>query len=577
MQKMVKGCAVPILLFVVFFGVYAYFFLPRFDPPWLAYVLAGVGALMLWMVLGAINMFFRTRRIAGVLRRARQKRPPDDGELALINGEVVAVGEALNAPFSNKPCVSYEYHMYRVVRTNSRKKDTGYRTGKDVFAFGLAKTAYLIRTSGGDVRPLGYPTLDYLPKASWLFSDHALKSTQQRMLQMFGIPEAEAPQIKQRTESFLQGDHFQNAGGLGVAGAFSQLIKTIEEDTDFVRKDWKIRDPDNLDGVTLDETRLEPGQQVCALGKWDAKRSALQPPIELIAGDYKNAQRILIANKRSGAVFGLIFAILFSAILIAFAWVSPPLSPDARPYRNESFQSVVLSAPAHVIREMCQGDVNPNQRILGSPPIFCVREVDKLQALLDCGADPNLRDDNGDTKLSEAARYGDADSLRVLLEAGVEIEAEIPEFGRGWTAMVSAYTAGHSEIVDILAGAGAYDERVTAATGEPLAEESAPMQTVRTYLAAIQAGDLQAIQHFRTGVSPEWFEGIDLEIWKKYRPVEPKLKQGFGNAHAATIELEGVVVEDYRARWFYQLEYVTGGDTTPHWLILREWDAPLPE
>ena len=103
------------------------------------------------------------------------------------------------------------------------------------------------------------------------------------------------------------------------------------------------------------------------------------------------------------------------------------------------------------------------------------------------------------------------------------------------------------------------------------------MQTVRAYLAAIQTGDLQAIQHFRTGLNPEWFEGIDLEIWKKYRPVEPKLKQGFGNAYAATIELEGIAVGDYRARWFYHLEYVTEGDTTPQWLILREWDAPSPE
>jgi hypothetical protein len=163
------------------------------------------------------------------------------------------------------------------------------------------------------------------------------------------------------------------------------------------------------------------------------------------------------------------------------------------------------------------------------------------------------------------------------LETGVELEAEIPEFGRDWTAMVSAYTAGRSEIVDILSGAGAHDERVTAATGEPLAEESAPMHTVRAYLAAIQASDLHTIQQVRIGMSPERLEGIDLELWKKYRPVEPKLKQGFGNAQAATIELEETVVGDYRTHWFYQLEYADGGETTPQWLILREWDTPPSE
>lgn len=65
--------------------------------------------------------------------------------------------------------------------------------------------------------------------------------------------------------------------------------------------------------------------------------------------------------------------------------------------------------------------------------------------------------------------------------------------------MVSAYAAGRSEVVKILKEAGARNERVTTATGEPLAEESAPMHTVRAYLAAIQAGDLHAIQQLRTG------------------------------------------------------------------------------
>jgi hypothetical protein len=559
MQKILTGCMIPILLFAIFLGGYLYFFLPRVDPTWLAYVLSGVSALMLCLAIGAIKTFFQTRKIAGVLRRAKQKRPPKDGELALINGEVVAVNETINAPFSNTPCVSYEYHMYRVVRTTSRR-ESGYRTGKDVFAFGLAKTAYRIRTSGGDVRPLGYPTLDNLSKTSRPLS------------------ETGDPQTKQRVEDFLQNEHFQKAGALGMASAFSQMMGGIEDDTDVVRKDWKVKDPDNLNGVTLDETSLEPGQQVCALGKWDEKRSALQAPVELIAGDYKNVQRLLIANKRFSAVFGLIFAIVFSAILIAFAWSFPPLSPDARPYRNESFQSIVQSAPTHVILEMCQGDVDPNQpNTLGTPPIFWVRDADKLQALFDCGADPNVRDKNGDTKLNEAARYGDAASVRVLLEAGADIEAEIPESGRGWTAMVSAYTTNHPEIVDILAGAGAYDERVTAATGEPLTDDSPPMHAIRAYLAAIQASDMHAMQQVRTGMSPEWFEDIDFEIWKKYRPAETKLKEGFGNAHAATIEVEEFAVESYRKRLFYHLEYVAEGDTTPQWRILREWDAPLPE
>jgi hypothetical protein len=305
-MKIIKGCTIPILLFAIFFGGYAYFFILRIEPAWLAYVLAGVSGLMLYLALGAIKTLFQTRTVAAALRRARQMRWPDDGKLALIKGEVTAVNDPINTPFSNTSCVSYEYHLYRVVRTTSRK-ESGYRTGKDVFAFGLAQTDYLIRTPEGDVRPLGYHTLDHLSKAFWLFT------------------KAEDPQIRQRAEDFLQHETFQKAGVLGMASAFSQLVETVEEATGFIRKDWKVSDPDNLDGATLEETCLQPGQQVCALGKWDAEHRALHTPIELIAGDYENAQRILIANKRSSAVFGLIFAILFSAILIAFAWFSPPL------------------------------------------------------------------------------------------------------------------------------------------------------------------------------------------------------------------------------------------------------------
>ena len=158
-MKFLKGCAVPILLFAMFFGGYAYFFLPRVDPMWLAFAFAVVAALMLYIALGAITTLFRTKSLAAVLRGAQQMHLPEDGKIALVQGAVVAVGETLHAPFSNKPCVSYEYHVYRTVETSS-SDNTGYRTAEE--PFGLAKSAFLIHTSWGDVRPLGYPTLDFV-------------------------------------------------------------------------------------------------------------------------------------------------------------------------------------------------------------------------------------------------------------------------------------------------------------------------------------------------------------------------------------------------------------------------------
>jgi hypothetical protein len=324
MKQIITGCAVPILLFAIFFGGYVSVFLPRVEPVWLAYVLAGVSALMLYLVLGAIKTLFQTRTVAAVLRRARQMQLPDDGQLSLVQGEIVAVGETIRAPFSNTPCVSYEYDVSRTVRTDSRQ-EPGYRTAKEPYAFGLAKTAYVIRTFRGDVRPLGYPTLDHLAKASWLVSDHDLGELYaQRGSQMDGVNKTESSQIQHRARDFLQGEHMQEISGLGMASAFAQLIETIEEETDFVRKDWRVSALEDLNGATLYETRLEPGSQVCALGKWDEARSALHSPVELIAGDLENAQRILVANKRSSALFGLAFGSLMSAILLAFALFAFP-------------------------------------------------------------------------------------------------------------------------------------------------------------------------------------------------------------------------------------------------------------
>lgn len=102
MQKTIIGCAIPILLFAIFFGGYAYLFLPRVEPVWLVYVFAGVGALMLSLVIGAVKTLFQTRTIAAALRRAQGMRPPQDGKFVILQGNVVAVGDT---PFSQTPCV----------------------------------------------------------------------------------------------------------------------------------------------------------------------------------------------------------------------------------------------------------------------------------------------------------------------------------------------------------------------------------------------------------------------------------------------------------------------------------------
>jgi hypothetical protein len=211
-----------------------------------------------------------------------------------------------------------------MVRTDRRKE--AYQTSKEPYAFGLAKTAYVIRTSRGDVRPLGYPTLDNLSKSSYSLSEYGrMGAGAQREIEMGDIQETDIAQITQRARDFLQGEHFEQAGGLGMVSAFAQLVEAIEEETDFVRKDWRVSALENLNGATLLETCLEPGSHVCALGRWDQARSALLPPVELVAGDEENVRKVLIAGKRSSALFGLVFGVLINAMVLAFVLFAPPM------------------------------------------------------------------------------------------------------------------------------------------------------------------------------------------------------------------------------------------------------------
>ena len=85
---------------------------------------------------------------------------------------------------------------------------------------------------------------------------------------------------------------------------------------------------------------------------------------------------------------------------------------------------------------------------------FCIKwainnsQVEVLKRLIDQGADPQIND-NDPIKL--AASLGDAESVRVLVGAGVDVNA-----GKGF-AINAAFEGNHEDIVDILLEAGAIE------------------------------------------------------------------------------------------------------------------------
>ena len=69
-----------------------------------------------------------------------------------------------------------------------------------------------------------------------------------------------------------------------------------------------------------------------------------------------------------------------------------------------------------------------------------------VQTLLEKGADPNAKDENGWTPLMYAAYGGHARTVQVLLNSGADVEVE----SRGATALWWAEEKGHSDVVRLM-------------------------------------------------------------------------------------------------------------------------------
>jgi len=80
-------------------------------------------------------------------------------------------------------------------------------------------------------------------------------------------------------------------------------------------------------------------------------------------------------------------------------------------------------------------------------------QADKVEALLEAGADANAKDNVGETALMRAARTGDSDTVQALLDAGADVNAK--EERAGETVLMLAGERGHTEIVELLKKAGA--------------------------------------------------------------------------------------------------------------------------
>ena len=154
--------------------------------------------------------------------------------------------------------------------------------------------------------------------------------------------------------------------------------------------------------------------------------------------------------KRIGV--GVTLICLF-VILVAFAKRS-----DLRSYRQTLFVESAFRGDVTRMRILLMLGANVNeqacQTFLCPPPIVAAafdEHSHGVELLLDRGANVNSKMERGQTALMVAAYYGHVDTVRLLLSRGADINAQFD----GDTALSWAKQKGHTEIVDLLAKAGA--------------------------------------------------------------------------------------------------------------------------
>ena len=121
-------------------------------------------------------------------------------------------------------------------------------------------------------------------------------------------------------------------------------------------------------------------------------------------------------------------------------------------------KAAALGKVDEVLRLIRSGEARGDERIESHPWSTSLmlaasrRRVAVLRALLASGADPNLRDADGQTALMAAATSGLEESVTVLLAAGADVNAQDV---LGDSALSTATNRGHAHIVRLLLAGGA--------------------------------------------------------------------------------------------------------------------------
>jgi ankyrin repeat protein len=201
-------------------------------------------------------------------------------------------------------------------------------------------------------------------------------------------------------------------------------------------------------------------------------------------------------------------------------------------------------------------NVDPNGNASGTTPIEAARDPAMLRLVLRAGADPNLPNAYGGTRLHDAAQRSDIEAAHVLLDAGADPNREDVS---GATPLDEARANGSDEVEALLLERGAVETEVTAETGRPVDITHPAMVAISDYLGAIHVHDLARIRVLYPR-STGW-DRVQWEPFLENRPASVTACEGYANEERATVRVQG--------------PRGPGGDPgvgpESEWRIAREW------
>ena len=286
---MKKGCGLPLVVWVAFMGIYGWFAWKKTGETVPAAGIGFLGGTFAAMLFGSVSGLVTGGADREALKRAVAGEEPKDGRLEAASGRVRALGAPLEAPFTSRACVAYEYDV---------KNSTAPRSD---FA-GVALTPCAIDSARGPVRILGWSMLDEFPKALREEID------------------------RERGLAYLRSATFEP---LGLTNALSFVKNLVTDQDGAIRKDMRIADSKpHLDGKRIEEKVVPVGSTVTVLGIWSEAQRGFAPGSSAFMNRlYPVGPSSILMDLRGSAwkTFGiaLVFFIALHAFLVPMWFLAP--------------------------------------------------------------------------------------------------------------------------------------------------------------------------------------------------------------------------------------------------------------